>query len=211
MRTQGFGETFSEAPEAYGCHSGSNPARFASYETASALASRPSSEMGVATWHEPSGNHFGMPPSLQPVVGPLVSLGRCAPRAGVPACCGIHEYLCHRMAATYNGHPVSGVWTGPQLHSCELLAVHLALDRLKGLLRGKHVLVRTDNIATIAYINHQGGLHSHRMSQLTRHLLLWSQKHLRSLRAMNVPGVLNRVADELRCRESGDTTPRRSS
>ncbi len=75
--------------------------------------------------------------------------------------------------------------------------VYLALGRLKGPLRGKHVLVRTDNTATVAYINRQGGLRSRRMSQLARHLLLWSQKHLRLLRAIHVPGVLNRVADEL--------------
>ncbi len=95
--------------------------------------------------------------------------------------------------ATYNGQAVSGVWTGPQRHwhiNClELLAVYLALGRLKGPLRGKHVLVRTDNTATVAYINCQGGLRSRRMSQLARHLLLCSQKHLRSLRAIHVPGV----------------------
>ncbi len=34
------------------------------------------------------------------------------------------------------------------------------------------------------------------MSQLARHLL-WSQKHLRSLRAVHVPDELNRAADEL--------------
>ncbi len=79
---------------------------------------------------------------------------------------------------TYNGHVVSGVWTGPQLHwhiNClELLAVRLALSRLRGRLQRKDVLVRTDNTATVAYINRQGGLRSRRMSQLARHLLLWS-------------------------------------
>ncbi len=99
--------------------------------------------------------------------------------------------------ATFNGLAVSGVWTGPQLHwhiNClELLAVHLALNRLKRRLRGKHVLVRTDSTATVAYINRQGGLRSRRMSQLTRHLLLWSRKHLRSLRAIHIPGLLNRT------------------
>ncbi len=103
--------------------------------------------------------------------------------------------------AMFNGHAVSGVWTGPQLHwhiNClELLAVHLALNRLKRRLRGEHVLVRTDNTATVAYINRQGGLRSRRMSQLARHLLLWSRKHLRSLRAIHIPGLLNRTADEL--------------
>ncbi|XDV47189.1 hypothetical protein PO909_016889 [Leuciscus waleckii] len=39
--------------------------------------------------------------------------------------------------ATYNGHAVVRIWTGPR--------VHLALRRLKMLLLGKHVLVRADN------------------------------------------------------------------
>ncbi len=103
--------------------------------------------------------------------------------------------------ATYNGHAVSGVWTGPQLHwhiNClELLAVRLALSRLRRRLQRKDVLVRTDNTATVAYLNRQGGLRSRRMSQLARHLLLWSQKHLRSIRAIHIPGVFNRAADEL--------------
>ncbi len=72
--------------------------------------------------------------------------------------------------ATYNGHAVLGVWTGPQLcwhiNCLELLAVRLALSRLRGRLQGKDVLVRTDNTATVAYINRQGGLRSRCMSQL---------------------------------------------
>ncbi len=103
-------ETFSEAPGAYGSRSGSNPARFASYETASALASRPSPEMGVATRHVPSGNHSGMPPNLQPVVRPLVSPGRSAPRASVPACCGLHGCLCHWLGChVQRAYSVRGV------------------------------------------------------------------------------------------------------
>ncbi|XDV48240.1 hypothetical protein PO909_017689 [Leuciscus waleckii] len=47
-------------------------------------------------------------------------------------------------------------------------------------------MIRTDSTATVAYINRQGGLHSRRMLQLTRHLLLWSQKHLRSLLAIHI-------------------------
>ncbi len=100
-----------------------------------------------------------------------------------------------------NGHAAAGLWTGPQLqwhiNWLELLAVWLALFRFKTLQHEKHLLVRTDNTATAAYINHQGGLRSRRMSQLARHLLFWSQKHLRSLRTVHVPGELNRSADEL--------------
>ncbi|KAL0175185.1 hypothetical protein M9458_031153, partial [Cirrhinus mrigala] len=91
--------------------------------------------------------------------------------------------------ATCNGQAASGVWTGPRLfwhmNCLELLAVLLALRR-------------SDNTATVAYINHQGGVRSFRMSQLARHLLLWSQHRLKSLRATHIPGEANRMADSLR-------------
>ncbi|KAI2645832.1 ORF V: Enzymatic polyprotein [Labeo rohita] len=103
--------------------------------------------------------------------------------------------------ATCNGQAASGVWTGPRLfwhiNCLELLAVLLALRRFHPMIRGKHVLVRSDNTATVAYINHQGGVRSFRMSQLARHLLLWSQHRLKSLRATHIPGEANRVADSL--------------
>ncbi|KAI2647997.1 ORF V: Enzymatic polyprotein [Labeo rohita] len=103
--------------------------------------------------------------------------------------------------AVCNGQAASGSWTGPRLQwhiNClELLAVLLALRRFRPMLRHKHVLVHTDSTATVAYINHQGGLRSRRMSQLTRHLLLWSQTWLKSLRAVHIPGELNRAADQL--------------
>ncbi|KAI2652499.1 ORF V: Enzymatic polyprotein [Labeo rohita] len=79
----------------------------------------------------------------------------------------------------------------------QLPGVASRASRFLPMLRHKHVLVRTDNTATIAYINRQGGLRSHRMSQLARHLLLWSQTQLKSLRAVHIPGELNRVANQL--------------
>ncbi|KAL0166051.1 hypothetical protein M9458_037895, partial [Cirrhinus mrigala] len=110
--------------------------------------------------------------------------------------------------ATCNGQAASGVWTGPRLfwhiNCLELLAVLLALRRFRPMIQGKHVLVRSDNTATVAYINHQGGVRSFRMSQLARHLLLWSQHRLKSLRATHIPGEANRMADSL-----GDSTPSR--
>ncbi|KAI2650818.1 Transposon Ty3-G Gag-Pol polyprotein [Labeo rohita] len=98
--------------------------------------------------------------------------------------------------ATCNGQAASGVWTGPRLfwhiNCLELLAVLLALRRFQSMIQGKHVLVRSDNTVTVAYINHQGGVRSFRMSQLARHLLLWSQHRLKSLRATHIPGEANR-------------------
>ncbi|KAL0161197.1 hypothetical protein M9458_044922, partial [Cirrhinus mrigala] len=78
--------------------------------------------------------------------------------------------------AVCNGQAASGSWTGPRLQwhiNClELLAVLLVLRRFRPMLRHKHVLVRIDSTATIAYINHQGG-------------------------AIHIPGELNRAADQL--------------
>ncbi len=45
--------------------------------------------------------------------------------------------------------------------------------------------------------NRLGGIQSHRMSQLARHLLLWSPTQFKSLRAVHIPGKLNRAADAL--------------
>ncbi len=65
------------------------------------------------------------------------------------------------------------------------------------MLLGKHVLVRTDNTAAVSYINRLGGIRSHRMSHLARHLLLWTHTQFKSLRAVPILGKLNRAADAL--------------
>ncbi len=57
-------------------------ARIASYETASALASRPSPEMGMAPRHIPG---------LQPMVGPCLSSGRSSPRASIQCDRCVHQ------------------------------------------------------------------------------------------------------------------------
>jgi hypothetical protein len=91
--------------------------------------------------------------------------------------------------ATHNGHAVSGMWTGPQLHwhiNClELLAVILALHRLVGPLNGKHVLICTDHTARWSTF----------LSLFTT--CLPSPPSCHSLRAIHIPGVLYLAADEL--------------
>ncbi len=91
----GSTETFSEAPGAYGILSRYHAARIASYETASALASRPSPEMGMAPRHIPGLTHPVLPSHLQPLVGPCVPSGRSSPRASIQAHCCFNRRLCH--------------------------------------------------------------------------------------------------------------------
>ncbi|KAL0148546.1 hypothetical protein M9458_056093 [Cirrhinus mrigala] len=140
-------------------------AQLVSYETTSALAPWPDPEMGMA----PVASFSALDQTWRSYGQGHVILNTDASRMGWGAVC--------------NGQAASGSWIGPRLQwhiNClELLAVFLALRR---------VLVRTDNMATVAYINHQGGLRS-------RRILKW----LKSLRAVHIPGELNRAADALSC------------
>ncbi|KAJ8369659.1 hypothetical protein SKAU_G00096870 [Synaphobranchus kaupii] len=54
-----------------------------------------------------------------------------------------------------------------------------------------------DNSTVVAYINHQRGLQCQHLHKMARELLTWAQVRLLSLRAANIPGVLNTVADML--------------
>ncbi len=169
------------------------------YETASTLAPWPSPEVGVAERHDAGPSHSSLPPNLHPVVRPFVRLGRSAPGTGLQACCGLHRCLRQGLGGHVQGAcSVGGLDGSPTALAYQLprVAGSTPGSTLKRRLRIEHVLVRTDSTATIAYINRQGGLRSRHMSQLARHLLLWSRKHLRSLRAIHIPGLLNRTADE---------------
>ncbi len=59
--------------------------------------------------------------------------------------------------ALFEGRPAHGVWTGEflswHIHCLELRAVFLGLIHFLPFLRGCHVIVRTDNMAVVSYIN----------------------------------------------------------
>ncbi|MGL5565095.1 MAG: DNA N-6-adenine-methyltransferase [Plesiomonas sp.] len=75
--------------------------------------------------------------------------------------------------------------------------VDLALKAFLPLIKHHHVLVRTDNMSVVAYINRQGGLRSRKLHLLAEDLLIWAQHNLSSLRAYHIPGVLNLGPDIL--------------
>ena len=88
-------------------------------------------------------------------------------------------------------------WTSVHINVLELKAVHLALRALLPFIRGKHVLVRTDNTSAVYHINHQGGTKSLHSLQVAQELLVWAAPRLASLGAIYVLGVANRAADML--------------
>ncbi|KAI2666737.1 ORF V: Enzymatic polyprotein [Labeo rohita] len=195
-------KTGSEAPRAHGILSRSHADGFDAHETAAALASYSSPQVGVASGHIPCEHHTIVSPDTQPLDRHCVSTVRCSLGTSVQThrChhrCFQDRLGCHlQRAGSFRGldrpltilaHELSGV-VGSASSSEEVPAYDSW---------GKHVLVRSDNTATVAYINHQGGVLSFCMSQLARHLLLWSQHRPKSLRATHILGKSNHIADSL--------------
>lgn len=60
------------------------------------------------------------------------------------------------------------------------------LRHLAPLLKNRHVVVRTDSVTVVAYINRRGSVHSARLLEIGRGLLLWSYRHLLSNRAVDL-------------------------
>ena len=57
---------------------------------------------------------------------------------------------------------IADVWTRSlHINVLELMAVILALSYWAAVLQGHPVLIATDNTTVVAYINKQGGTHSH--------------------------------------------------
>ncbi|KAI2644810.1 hypothetical protein H4Q32_024702 [Labeo rohita] len=103
--------------------------------------------------------------------------------------------------ALCDGKSAFGLWTkakaGIHINCLEMLAVCRALHFFLPDLKGHHVLVRSDSMTVVSYINCQGGLSSKRLFTLVKDLLEWAQLNLCSLRATHVPGRLNQGADML--------------
>ncbi|KAL0151921.1 hypothetical protein M9458_052773 [Cirrhinus mrigala] len=103
--------------------------------------------------------------------------------------------------ALCDGSPAFGLWSkaeeGFHINCLEMLAVCHALCAFLPDLKGHHVLVRSDSMTVVSYINRQGGLSSRLLFTLVKDLLEWAQCNLASLKAVHVPGKLNQGADML--------------
>ncbi len=85
------------------------------------------------------------------------------------------------------------------INCLEMLAVCLGLCTFLPDLRGHHILIHSDSMTVVSYMNRQGILSSKCLFILTERLLKWAQLNLRSLKAMHVPDRLNQGADMLSC------------
>jgi hypothetical protein len=78
----------------------------------------------------------------------------------------------------------------------ELLAIFLGLRSNEDQVTGKVVLVRTDSMVAVAYINHMGG-RDREMSTLAASIWDWCFKRKVFLQALHIPGKDNIEADQL--------------
>ncbi|KAJ8015934.1 hypothetical protein DPEC_G00001860 [Dallia pectoralis] len=110
---------------------------------------------------------------------------------------GLHGRVTDRLGGCVSGTGGRGVWPRSQRHInlLELETVQLVLTHFAPRLRGRDVLIRSDNRATVAYINRQGGVRSPVLHEAATRLWLWAHRHLRSLSAVHVPGRQNVGAD----------------
>ncbi len=155
-------------------------------------------EVCMALRYTASGYLPAVSPIPQPLDRPCLSTGRCAPRTSVPAYCCHNRCLQHGLgrymqragslgAPTALAHQLPGA-VGSAFSLAAVPATAVGQARAS-----PHRLAA----AAVWYINRLGGIRSRRMSQLARHLLLWSHMQFKSLLAVHIPGQLNRAADAL--------------
>ncbi len=160
--------------------------------------------LGVAERHAEGPSHSSLPPNLHPVVRPFIPSGRSAPGNRSPARCGLHR----RLRQGLGGHvqracSVRGLDGSPTALAHQLPRV---AGSTPGLEPSQETLTRractspygqtrrplrtsTDKVVYAPVACHNS----------PTHLLLWSRKHLRSLRAIHInPGLAQPDrADEL--------------
>jgi hypothetical protein len=96
---------------------------------------------------------------------------------------------------------VHGEWTEEEkrlhINVLELLAVWRVLESFVDRVRGKTVMVASDNTTTIAYIRKQGGTRSRSLLQVTQELYQWLVSEQIKIKCRHIPGRLNVLADSL--------------
>ena len=96
---------------------------------------------------------------------------------------------------------MQGVWSEEEkklhINTLELEAVFLAVKHFLPAIKGKNVLLKTDNTTVVQYINKQGGTHSSRLCLRTWNLWNFALQNQISLKAIHICGKLNVLADQL--------------
>ena len=82
------------------------------------------------------------------------------------------------------------------INCLEAWAVFLAVKCFARNMKNLTILLKIDNMTTVAYINNLGGTVSPQMNRIVKNLWLWCLQRDIHLQAEHLPGVYNTVADE---------------
>ncbi|XP_071479361.1 uncharacterized protein [Diadema antillarum] len=103
--------------------------------------------------------------------------------------------------AVLNSDQVPGTWgerdRGQHINVLEMWAIQNALFAFKDRVRRKTVLVKSDNLTVVSYVNKQGGTRSKPLCNLSLDILDWCDLVEMNLIASHIPGKDNYVADFL--------------
>jgi hypothetical protein len=101
--------------------------------------------------------------------------------------------------AVLQGQVAQGYWTAAErllhINELELLAIEMGLRSFLPQVRHKVLLLRVDNTTAVAYLNHQGGTRSLRLSMAAQRIWELALDNGMYLEAVHIPGVDNVEAD----------------
>jgi len=110
-----------------------------------------------------------------------------------------------RAGGTFTADDIILAEYGQNINIFELLGVLYGLRTFQDTLAGKHILVKSDNSTTVAYIKHMGGTKSERCDLVAHRIWNWAVKHDVWLTATHIPGIDN-VAADFESRNANDRT-----
>ena len=94
-----------------------------------------------------------------------------------------------------------GCWSEDQsqlhINILEMMVIHLALKKAIKYIHHSCVIISTDNITVVSYINKQGGTHSPNLCIEVWEILHWCLEHDIVIRVCHIPGRFNILADLL--------------
>ena len=84
-------------------------------------------------------------------------------------------------------------------------AILYTLKSFKGIIRGKHVQVLTDNTCAVSHISNMGGSRSPDCNDITKQIWMWCKENTVWVSVSHTPGIMNTEADVL-SRQFNDRT-----
>ena len=100
-----------------------------------------------------------------------------------------------------NGPFAQGKWSAREstehINWLEMMAVWNCLREFQAVVTGKSILLQSDNMTVVHYVNKEGGTRSAKLCYLAWDLLLWCRENTVSIRAVHLAGSDNHLADLL--------------